>query len=154
MSKDCIILVADLDAENAIRGLLDRPLAIACRNFSFDLFRHPRRDPGVRLESGEFLRSFGTSYERAVLILDRHGSGADIEASQVIERGIEDALPVYWRERTVAVVIDPELESWVWSDSPEVDNMLGWHGRTPPLREWLVRIGASIIGSEPGTCVV
>jgi hypothetical protein len=138
MPKDCIILVADLDAENAIKGLLTRPAAMDCRTFSFDLFRHPRRDPGVRLESGAFISPFRTSYDHAILILDRHGSGADPKDPEDIERDIENALPMDWRERTVAIVIDPEVEAWVWSDSPEVDRILGWQSRTRTLREWLV----------------
>lgn len=37
----------------------------------------------------------------------------------------------------MAIVIDPELEAWLWSDSPEVDNALGWKGKSPSLRTWL-----------------
>ena len=37
----------------------------------------------------------------------------------------------------VPIVIHPELESWVWSPSPHVDNALGWRGRSPGLREAL-----------------
>jgi hypothetical protein len=33
--------------------------------------------------------------------------------------------------------LDPELEVWVWSDSPEVDQVLGWHLANPDLRTWL-----------------
>jgi hypothetical protein len=142
MPKDCVILVADLDTENAIEGLLGRPEAIGCRRFSFDLFRHPQRDPGVRLESGALLPS-ALSYEHALLILDRHGSGADLKPPDEIERDILSTLSVGWRERAVAIVIDPELEAWVRSDSPEVDNALGWKGRSPSLREWVVNSGFS-----------
>ena len=35
------------------------------------------------------------------------------------------------------VVIDPELEAWVFSDSPHVDKVLGWTNRNPTLREAL-----------------
>lgn len=37
--------------------------------------------------------------------------------------------------------MDPELEVWAWSDSPQVDQCLGWSGRQPALRGWLVREG-------------
>jgi hypothetical protein len=40
-------------------------------------------------------------------------------------------------ERAEVVVIDPELEIWVWSASPHVEDVLGWRGSTPPLRSWL-----------------
>ena len=42
-----------------------------------------------------------------------------------------------WKDRVATVVIDPELEAWVWSDSPVVDRVLGWSGRIPSLRDWL-----------------
>jgi hypothetical protein len=29
----------------------------------------------------------------------------------------------------------------VWSDSPEGDAILGWHGALPPLRDWLADEG-------------
>ena len=137
MTKDCVILLADLDTENVIKGLLTRPSALGCRSFSFDVFRHSRRDPGVRLESADFLRAFASDYGYAVVILDRHGSGADAIPPERIEQDIEDALQATWPRRAVAIVIDPELEVWVWSDSPEVDVDLGWQGRTPSLRQWL-----------------
>ena len=44
-----------------------------------------------------------------------------------------------WSNRCAAVVIDPELEAWIWSASPHVDNELGWHGRDPELRTWLAK---------------
>lgn len=42
-----------------------------------------------------------------------------------------------WKKRAAAIVLDPELEAWVWSDSPHVDEALGWAGRDPDLRSWL-----------------
>lgn len=36
-----------------------------------------------------------------------------------------------------AIVIDPELEAWVWSDSPEVDRIIGWSARQSSVRAWL-----------------
>ncbi len=35
------------------------------------------------------------------------------------------------------IVIQPELEIWVWSDSTKVDECLGWAGYQPNLRNWL-----------------
>jgi hypothetical protein len=39
------------------------------------------------------------------------------------------------------IVLEPELEIWVWSDSPEVDAALGWKNRNPSLRVWLSQQG-------------
>jgi hypothetical protein len=138
MPTDCVILVADLDTENAIKGVLARPQSIGCRKFSFEIYRHPRRDPGVRLESRMFLRTFCGSCDHSVVIFDKHGSGADQLPPAQIERQIETDLATDWNQNCAAVVIDPELECWVWSDSPEVDINIGWSGRTPTLRQWLL----------------
>jgi hypothetical protein len=141
MPRDCVILVADLDTENALKGLLSRPGSLGCRRFDFELYRHPRRDPGVRLESASFLRAFSNSHSRAIAILDRHGSGADLMAAEQIEVELEAQLKTDWQTNAVAIVIDPELESWVWSDSPEVDQQLGWGGQSPTLGDWLLTQG-------------
>jgi hypothetical protein len=34
-------------------------------------------------------------------------------------------------------VLDPELEIWVWTDSSELDQVIGWAGRQPLVRDWL-----------------
>ena len=43
----------------------------------------------------------------------------------------------YWGSRARAIVLYPELEAWVWSDSRHVDDILGWKNKKPKLREWL-----------------
>ena len=43
-----------------------------------------------------------------------------------------------WAE---VLVIDPELEVWVWSDSPHVASSLGWTERSGDLRAWLTEQG-------------
>jgi hypothetical protein len=56
-----------------------------------------------------------------------------------LERQSESQLARNGREgRAAAIVLDPELEVWVWSDSPLVDRILGWTGQSPRLRQWLV----------------
>ena len=46
-----------------------------------------------------------------------------------------------WGDRACAIVLAPELETWVWSNSPHVDDVLGWKGRQPSLRTWLKENG-------------
>lgn len=46
-----------------------------------------------------------------------------------------------WADRARWIVIVPEVENWVWSDSPHVAGALGWEGRSPDLRTWLDREG-------------
>jgi len=47
----------------------------------------------------------------------------------------------WWGDKAKAIILIPVLEIWVWSDSPHVDEILGWKDRTPALREWLIREG-------------
>lgn len=59
-----------------------------------------------------------------------------------MEAKIEDNLSrTGWKDRSAAIVIDPELEVWVWSDSPVVEKQLKWSSRYPGLRDWLVSKG-------------
>ena len=46
-----------------------------------------------------------------------------------------------WCERAKAIVLSPELEAWIWSNSPHVDDVAGWKNRQPSLRQWLTERG-------------
>ena len=54
--KDLIVLAADLDIENTISGLLSRPSKLKAKKPSFDILRHPNRDPGCRTSAADLLR--------------------------------------------------------------------------------------------------
>jgi hypothetical protein len=84
----------------------------------------------------------------ALVVFDREGCGAESLSRESLESHVEAVLHESgWASRCSAVVIDPELEAWVWSDSPAVDQTLGWTGSTPPLRQWLVQKG--FVDQEP-----
>ena len=42
-----------------------------------------------------------------------------------------------WGDRAKVVVIDPELEVWLWARSPHVADELGWKNGWDSLRTWL-----------------
>jgi hypothetical protein len=135
MTKDLVLLAADNDIAQAILGLLSRPQAIGMRAITLDHYVHPERDPGVRNKSAEFLASFANTHGRALVVLDVEGSGAT--NAEQIEQQIESNCRARWGDRVRAVAIEPEVEAWVWSSSPEVEQVLGWRNRVPPLRDWL-----------------
>ena len=96
---------------------------------------HPRRDPGCYHEAHEFLRPFRESYRHALVAFDRAWEGAPAQDALDLERDVRQRLGGDgWAD---VVVIEPELEAWVWSDSPHVDECLGWRDRNPDLRSWL-----------------
>jgi hypothetical protein len=135
---DLLILVADKDMEQTVVGICARSQALGVRTFSYRVLVHPGRDPGCVRDGVAFLRSFQQQYAFAMLLFDRIGSGREMQTRQQLEQDIERSLAESgWGERAAVVVLDPELEAWVWSDSPHVERVLGWQGHEPPLRQWL-----------------
>ena len=138
--KDLIVLVADKNMRSALSGLLDRCGRLGIRPISFHgPHVHPKRDPGVYRLSHEFLRSFQRTATYALVIFDRDGCGST-QTREDLERQVEIRLAQNgWPDRSVVIVIDPELENWVWSDSPRVAAALGW--QHDELRRWLAESG-------------
>ncbi len=141
--KDLVILTADLDAENAVRGILTRSPSLNIRQLeegaNFAIHRHPQRDAGCRSAAESFLEGFVRTHRHALVVFDHDGCGWEDRCPDAVESELEGRLSrAGWEGRCAVVVIAPELEAWVWSDSPNVDSELGWTGRHPTLREWLV----------------
>ena len=140
--KDLVVSVADIDAENVIGGILSRRPALGIRPITFDIYRNPGRDGGSRARGEKFLKTFINTHSHALLTFDLHGSGRDDEPREAIEAEMEAKLDASgWGRRAAAVVFDPEVEAWIWSDSPHVDTVLGWADKQPALREWLQEQG-------------
>lgn len=136
--KDLIVLVADKDIESAFRGVLSRFESLRIRPISFDIFVHPQNDPACLKTSDQFLRTFINQYNFALVAFDREGSGR-MDSRDVLEAEVEARLTlVGWQDRSAAIVFEPELEIWVWSRSPHVDETLGWTKQPAALRSWLV----------------
>lgn len=149
--NDLVVLVADKNMEQAVAGVCVRPAAIGARPFTLRVFVHPGRDPGCLAEGVEFLRSFQRQFTHAVILFDHIGCGRESQPRELLEHKLEAALSRSgWDRRAAAIVIDPELEAWVWSDSPHVDRILGWQGREPSLRQWLRQEGwLAVAASKP-----
>jgi hypothetical protein len=147
--KDLVVLVADKNMEYAIRGLLERRQSLGIRPITFNIHVHPERDSGCRSRGVEFLSPFCKQYTHALLILDFEGSGVDACMQETLERELEEGLRSAWERNGAVILVDPELDVWVWSDSPHVENILGWKGRTPVLRNWLVSRGFEFLHGKP-----
>ena len=136
--SDLVVLTADKNMKFAFAGLLNRPQALAIRPISAVFYIHPECDPGCLLHADAFLRSFVRRYAYAIVMFDREGCGKEEKTSEELEQLVASALTRSgWTDRAAVIVIDPELETWVFSDSPEVDRALGWYGNNPSLRQWL-----------------
>lgn len=141
MRRDAVFLVADKDMESALQGLISRH-SLGIRTINCDIFIHPQRDPGCWNEAVSFLRSFVNQYDYAVVMFDHQGSGQDTWAVDEMQDALEEQLEKNgWDNRARVIVLEPELEIWVWSDSPKVDECLGWAGQNPDLRTCLRKQG-------------
>ena len=136
--QDLIVLTADKNTEWAIRGVLCRTASLSIRAVSADYYVHPEHDPGCLRKAGEFLASFVSMYEHALVVLDREGCGHELAGRTELEASIEAQLRSKgWGDRAAAIVIDPELEVWVWSTSRHVPTELGWEGTETSFWAWI-----------------
>ena len=124
--RDLVVLVPDADIEQTVRGLLDRSDDLGIRAIRWTVTRHPERDPGCRVRAMELLRPFVSSSRYALVVFDQEGCGSS-KPRETIQSLVESKLSSNgWMDRAKAIVIDPELEVWLWNGSPDVAEELGW----------------------------
>lgn len=141
-AKDLIVLVADRNIQATVTSLLNRYHALGIRQITFDIYTHLHRDPGCRLEAHTFLQPFSNNYTYSMVLFDRQGCGEEIKSREQLEIDVEKKLNLHgWEKRSVVLVLDPELEIWVWNDSPHVSEALGWIKGSAELHDWLIEKG-------------
>ncbi len=120
-------------------GLLtQRRAALGIRSIEFTIMRHLLRDPGCRLQAASTARSYVNDHNYALVLFDKVGSGGEGAERQCIQDAVEgDLRRNGWGNRSKVIVIEPELETWVWSMSANVGKVLGWNEGTGVLRDWL-----------------
>lgn len=97
----------------------------------------PDHDAGVYRRSQNLLRYYLKLADYCLVVFDRDGCGSTKPREQ-LESEVEDRLSQNgWAGRSAVIVIDPELENWVWSDSPHVETVLGWP-TGGKLKTWLI----------------
>ncbi len=82
MKKDLVILVPDKNTQFALNGLLSRTQSLKIREIDYQIYLHPERDPGVFHRSDQFLRPFHSEFEKALIFMDREGSGQENKSAQ------------------------------------------------------------------------
>lgn len=150
--RDLVVLTADLDTENALKELLFRDLRwFGIRMLSREsvkFLRHRMKDSGCFTSPEALLRGELHNFRHALVVFDRHGCNApeSLTGPEVEMRVVARLEAIGWIGRASAVVIEPELEAWVFSDSPKVDEAFGWRGKKPSMREWLIEEGLLVRG--------
>lgn len=76
-------------------------------------------------------------YRHALVVFDRDGCGS-AKSREAIQKEVETQLDANgWRGRAKAIVIEPELEAWLWSDAPQALRAMNWSGSYIELQEFL-----------------
>lgn len=132
--KELLFRVADKCMAEAIAGVFDRPAwdrVIGCRRFDFDSQRDirvaaGRNDCGLYSEGCELVRPFFGEYRRVVMIVDEAWDGSP--GAETIEAKLRDHLVrAGWSvEDSLPLVVCPEVDIWLWSESPHSATALGW----------------------------
>ncbi len=139
--KDCIFLVADKQMEEAFKGFLGRNefhLKLNVHPFTFDIIVETGSDPGVYKRAHQLLRLYQRTHQHAIVVLDEEW-GSSPGATQIEATINKNLTNNGWREEDVVViVIKPELEVWLWQDSPHIANAFRFdHSPYPTLRNCL-----------------
>ena len=135
---DLFCLVADKNMKAGISGLLGRPQSLGIRSIQYQIQVHGLRDSGCFHSSAEILQLFKNRAKHAIVMLDQAWEGVPCDRAEQTETAIEGKLRRAGMSGWARpIVLDPELEAWVFSGSPHVDRVLGWSDRRPGLRDAL-----------------
>jgi len=136
--NDLVCVVADNNLEAVVSELLGRPESLGIRSITRKVIVHPQRDPGCFRDGVTFLRGLIDSSEHGLIVFDHAWKGVPEPTGERLEDRVNAELnQAGLGQRARAIVIDPELEAWVFSTSPHVARILGWSDRSPTLRRWL-----------------
>lgn len=134
--KDLVILVADKNMQFALKGALGRHESLEIHPLVFDFLVHPGRDGGTRKTGPDILRLERQRYSHALLVLDFEGSGTDLTDSLALENELDGRLSRQWGDSAKAIVIEPELDVWVWGSDNAMETVINWPG-DERVRDWL-----------------
>ena len=136
MNSDLVVVVPDGGIEQAMRGILSRPERVGIRPLRGVAYVKHKFDHKVFSEGHLLAAPFRRTHDHALVLLDLAWDGRPTDDAAELSRLVEARLQSAWGDAARCVVIDPELEVWVWSDSPHVATELGWPN-SAALRAWL-----------------
>ena len=133
--RDLVVLVPDKAAEYVVRGALGRKESLGIREIDFKVIVDPGRDGGVRRRGVQLLRVERHQFTHAVLMFDYEGSGAANPAAD-LENQLDAALSEEWGSGAKAIVIEPEVDIWMWGAETHIRDVVDWHSQAG-IRDWL-----------------
>lgn len=132
---DLVLLVPDKNTEYTIRGALGRHQALGIRQIDFQILVEQGRDGGVRRRGAQVLRVVRGRYSHAAMVMDYEGSGADMGPGE-LEAQLDGALSDSWGDRAKAIVIQPEVDVWMWGAETHLRSTMNWEF-DEGIRTWL-----------------
>ena len=140
-TRDLFVLAADSQLQRTIATLLEhRRRALEIGDISFEVHRHPGRDPGCRTDADSFLRHIQDNYRKAMVVFDFEGCGASNTTASELEGQLEQQIEnAGWQlDRVAVIVIEPELEAWLFGGTfIHLEQAIGW-SHPQPIQRWLV----------------
>jgi hypothetical protein len=162
MKRPCVFLVADSTMAQVLKSFLDRKYLedrLGCRTFDFDFQQdvvvdvlHGNTDGGIHRRAHELLRPYTRTHQYAVVILDKN-FGGQLPTAVVREGICRNLLYNGWpAECAEVVVIDPELEVWLWQRSnPHIARAFRYNDVSVSLEEFLEAEGLWLTAAvKPG----
>lgn len=155
--RDLVVFVADLTMEKAVEAFLRRPdfhapYNLNTRSFEFDpaedLIRIPGCDAGVFSKGHEWLQAYRGRHRHAAVIFDSE-FGTDRDVAGLRDELTGRILRTGWdAEHFRVVVIDPELEAWIWQRNQRVAAPLGF-GSVAEMVEAIRDAGLEWLDGQP-----
>lgn len=129
---DLFCLVADTNMKAVVEAVLARHESLEIRPILAKVDVHPHRDSGCYHDPVPFLRSRRQEAHHGLVLLDRAWN-APQKPIDMLEADVEVALRQLGEGWAKCIVIDPEVEAWLFRRSPVLDEELGWRQREPSL---------------------
>ena len=89
-------------------------------------------------------------FKHALLVLDFEGCGTDLPNATALEAQLDGRLSTHWKEAAKSIVIEPELDVWVWGADNAVEAVIEWPAGKS-VREWLRERGFTFEANEKPT---
>jgi len=148
--KDLILLVADKNTQFALKGALERPEALGIRPIEFEFRVHSGHDGGIRTTGPEMLALLNHMFRHGLLVMDHEGCGEEQTSATALEAKLDERLKTKWHDNAKAIVIEPEVDVWVWGSDNAVQEVIDWP-TGQGIREWLRDRGFSFDGNNKPT---
>lgn len=143
-AQDLIVLAADSQIKSTVEALLSRRYqSLGIREISFEVQTHPHQDSCCRTASEGILRPLLDEYEKGMVVFDYDGCGERGLMPEHLEMSLEDRYVAsgFDEDRVSSVVINPELEVWMFGASfHHLQRNIGW-SQPQSIRDWLVAHG-------------